>query len=81
MEGLDAWELVLLGLALPLYMPLLALSEGGRAGRTLSAEEVCWGLGLRGGFCTCFDFGCNSSQNKISCGTKKILLAIAYLGF
>lgn len=47
----------------------------------LSAEEVCWDLGLHGGFCTCFDFACNSSQNKISCDIKKILLAITYLDF
>lgn len=53
----------------------VCLCSGGCAGRTLSAEEVCWG------FCIHFNFACNSLQNKISCGTKKILLAIAYLGF
>lgn len=64
-----------------LCVPLLVLSEGGCAGRILSAEEVCWGLGLHGAFCTCFDFPCNGSQKEISCGAKKILLAVAYLDF
>lgn len=41
-ERLDARELVLLGLALP---PSKGFARAVRAWRTLSAEEVCWGLG------------------------------------
>lgn len=77
-EGLNARELALMGLALPLSDGVCSRCRRVSVPGGLALQKRFVGvLGLAGGFCTCFGFACNGSQNKISCSTEKTLLAVA----
>lgn len=77
-EGLDAWELALMGLALPPSDGVCWCCRRVSVPGGLSLRKRFVGVSvLAGGSCACFGFACNGPQNKISCSTEKTLLAVA----